>query len=104
MITFFKILTFFFIHEHLPLFIVSFYFRNQTYAPTLRLQEEIPLIVGTNMLEGLSIQLIETPVTGASRICSNGITTEFANKSDFHLQPHRQILRELPCTPEPPHS
>jgi len=21
----------------------------------------------------------------------------------IHLQPHRQILRELPCTPEPPH-
>jgi len=35
------------------------------------------------MLEGLSIQIIKAPVTGASRIFPSGITTEFPNKSDF---------------------
>jgi hypothetical protein len=35
------------------------------------------------MLEGFSIQPVEAPFTGASRIFSNGITTEFVNKSDF---------------------
>jgi hypothetical protein len=49
----------------------------------LRSQEEIPWIVETNMFEGLPIQPIEAPVTGASRIFSKGVTTEFANKSDF---------------------
>jgi len=61
---------------------MSFYFRTKIYALTLRPQEEIPRIVGTNMLEGLSIQLIETQVTVASRFFSNGITTE-SDKSDF---------------------
>ena len=49
----------------------------------LRSQEEIPWIVETNMFEGLSIQPIKAPVTGASRIFSNVITVEFANNSEF---------------------
>jgi hypothetical protein len=65
------------------LFNVSFYFKNQTYASTLRPQEESSWGVGMNMLEGLTIQFIEAPVTGASRIFTNGINIKFAYKPDL---------------------
>ena len=82
MITSFKILVFL-IFMNTFHFCVFFYFTTQTYATKLRSQEEIPWIVETNIFEDLSIQPIKTPVTGASRIFSNGITTEFAKKSEF---------------------